>query len=327
MISIIFPVYNEQETLNELYKQVREVIDHIDSNDFELIFIDDHSSDQSFSILQELHKQDNRVRIIRFSRNCGSHAAISCGLNESRGEAAIILAADLQDPPALIGQLMQEWQSGAKVVWGIRAKRLGERKTRTFFAKAYYRLMNWATAVQQPPSGADVFLADRCVVNAFKQVTEKHTSVFMAVAWLGFKQASIEYVKEARFSGRSKWSLSQKIKLTIDSLLAFSDVPIRYMSLLGMLTAFLGFCYAINVFWTYVNGSPVEGWSSLMVAILVVGGIQMMMLGILGEYLWRTFDESRKRPRYIIEEKVEDQVQFPSDSDTLNLKTDNTFIE
>ena len=147
------------------------------------------------------------------------------------------------------------------------------------------------------------FLADRAVIDAFKQVTEKHTSVFMTLAWLGFKQSTIGYVKKKRFSGVSKWSFGRKIKLTIDSLLSFSDIFIRYMSVLGILTAFLGFTYALYVLWGYLYGSTVEAWSSLIVVVLVIGGIQMMMLGILGEYLWRTFDESRRRPRYIIEYK------------------------
>ena len=165
----------------------------------------------------------------------------------------------------------------------------------------YYTLMNWLTSVKMPPLGADVFLADRVVIDAFKGVTEKHTSIFMTLAWLGFDQRTIYYVKKKRHFGHSKWTLDKKIKLAIDSLLAFSDIPIRYMSVLGFLTAGLGFAYALYVFWCYVNGSPVDGWSSLIVAILVVGGIQMVMLGVLGEYIWRTFDESRKRPRYVIE--------------------------
>jgi len=182
------------------------------------------------------------------------------------------MAADLQDPPSLVPLLLSEWQKGAKIVWGVRAKREGEKTSTTFFSRLYYQLMNLLTTVKMPPSGADVFLVDRDVINAFKEMNEKHTSVFMTLAWLGFKQADIHYVKQARMSGRSKWSLRNKIKMTLDSLLAFSDVPIRAMSILGFLTAFIGFLYAVYVFYSHMTGSPVEGWSSLMVGILVIGG-------------------------------------------------------
>ncbi len=305
IISIIFPTYNEEGNLALLYEKVKAVTAQIKGYDFELVFIDDNSSDNTPQILNSLRQKDNKVRIVRFARNCGSHAAISCGLNYCHGEAAIVMAADLQDPPQLIGQLLEEWKKGSKIVWGARKERKGESFLTKTSANIYYRMMNWLTTVKVPPRGADVFLVDKIVIDAFRQVVEKHSSVFMTIAWLGFKQGTIYYNKEARFSGKSKWSLSKKIKLTIDSLLSFSDIPIRYMSVLGFLFALLGFIYAIYIFWLYVNGSPIQGWSSLMVAILVIGGIQMITLGVLGEYLWRTYDESRRRPRYVIEYKSE----------------------
>lgn len=301
MISVIFPVYNEEGNLNELHQRLTAVADKIKDQTFEFIFVDDCSTDDTPLILKGIQARDARARVVRFARNCGSHAAISYGLTCCKGDAAVILAADLQDPPDLIVELMGEWKKGSKIVWGARLKREGEKASTNFFSRMYYLLMNWLTNVKMPPSGADVFLADRIVINAFRQVTEKHTSVFMTLAWLGFKQSTIWYVKKARLTGISKWNLRKKIRLTLDSLLAFSDIFIRYMSVLGFLTAFVGFVYAVYVLWCYFNGSPVEGWSSLIVAVLVVGGVQMIMLGVLGEYLWRTFDESRKRPRYIIE--------------------------
>ncbi len=304
MISVIFPVYDEEDNLNRLYQRLDETVSRISDQEFEFIFVDDCSTDESPRILKELRQQDARVRIVRFARNSGSHAAIAYGLNCARGDAAVVLAADLQDPPSLIWGLLDEWQLGSRMVWGVRTKREGEGFFTLVFSKIYYFLLNWLTSVKAPPLGADVFLADRAVIDAFRNVTEKHTSVFLLLAWLGFRQSQIEYVKEKRYAGRSKWRLGQKIKLTVDSLLAFSDIPIRYMSVLGFFTALLGFVYAGYVFWSYVHGSPVEGWSSLMVAILVVGGIQMMMLGVLGEYLWRTYDESRCRPRQIVEYEI-----------------------
>lgn len=305
MITIIFPVYNEQDNLKELYKRVCDVSSQVRGHECEFLFVDDCSTDATPRILKELHEQDKRVKTVRFARNCGSHAALSAGLSEAKGDCAIVLAADLQDPPEIIPELISEWEKGFKTVWGVRVKREGESAATRFSSRLYYALMNKLTSVKVPPAGADVFLADRVVINALKQIPEKHTSIFMALAWLGFRQTGIGYVKQARFKGASKWTLRKKIKLTVDSLLSFSDIPIRYMSMLGFLTALLGFVYAFKVFLNYTDGSPVQGWSSLMVVLLVIGGVQMIMLGLLGEYLWRTFDESRRRPRFIIEYKID----------------------
>jgi len=301
MISLIFPTFNEAENLEELHKQITSAIEEVKDHEFELIFVDDGSTDNSPEILRQLHKKDNRVKAIRFTRNYGSHAALAAGLIHCKGDCAINMSADLQDPPELIVKLLEKWNKPAKIIWGIRAKREGETIQKKFFAGFYYSLMNWLTDVTVPPSGADIFLIDRSAINAYKQMQEKHTSVFMVIAWLGFSQDSITYVKKMRHRGLSKWTLKKRIKLTFDSLLSFSDVFIRSMSAMGIVTAFLGFLYASIVVWNYFHGSPVHGWSSLIVVILIVGGIQMIMLGVLGEYLWRTFDESRKRPRFIIE--------------------------
>lgn len=304
MISIIFPAYNEEQNLIPLHKRLTAVTERL-KGDFEFIFIDDASNDQTPEILRQLNGMDRRVKTIRFARNCGSHAALRAGLEYAKGDCVMCLASDLQDPPEVVPILLDEWKKGNKIVWGARQKREGEKATTKFFSKQYYHLMNWLTNVKMPPSGADIFLADRAVVEAFRHMTEKHTSVFMALAWLGFKQSTIFYVKQARQFGVSKWTIRRKIKLTIDSLLSFSDVFIRSMSTLGFITAALGFIYAIYVLYCHLTGSPVEGWSSLMIVILVIGGIQMTMLGVLGEYLWRTFDESRKRPGYVIEYKID----------------------
>src|SRR3989338_1940893 len=301
MISLIFPTFNEQDNLNELYERLNTVTKNFRDHTFEFFFIDDGSTDRTPEILKALHEKDKRVKVIRFARNCGSHAALAAGLMHCRGDCAINLSADLQDPPELILDLVKEWgKKTSKIIWGVRTKREGESKRKRFFAKVYYFLLHWLTDVKIPPSGTDIFLADRSVIEAYKEMTEKHTSVFMALSWLGFPQSSIEYVRGPRHGGRSKWTLTKQWKLAIDSILSFSDLPIRYMSILGFLTAFLGFIYCITVIWGYFHGNPVEGWSSLIVTILMISGIQMMMLGILGEYLWRTYDESPRMPNIII---------------------------
>jgi len=216
------------------------------------------------------------------------------------------MSADLQDPPELIVSLLEKWRAGGKIVWGMRANSKDKRSRINFFSKLYYIAINRMTSVKVPPLGADVFLADRVVIEAFKQIFEKHTSIFMTLAWLGFPQEFIEYTKGTRHGGKSKWTLNKKIKLFIDSILSFSYLPIRYMSTVGFFTALCGFFYALLVFFKYIFlGIPVEGWSSLIIIILGLGGIQMIMLGVLGEYLWRTFDESRRRPLYYVEYRID----------------------
>ena len=306
MISIIFPVFNEQENLEELYQRVSDAVLRVDGHDFEFVFVDDCSADQTPEILRKLHSRDKRVKVIRFARNCGGHAALTAGLYHCKGDCAIALAGDLQDPPELIVDLVANWKDGAKIVWAARSKREGESFSVRFFSRFYYAFINLLTDVRLPDLGADVFLVDRVVIESFKEMPEKHSSIYMTLAWLGFPQTTIEYVKEARARGVSKWSLGKKIKLMLDSVLSFSHVLIRYMSVLGLATAFVGFVYAAWVVGKAMFfGLAVEGWSSLMVAILVIGGVQMMMLGVLGEYLWRTFDESRRRPRFVVEYKID----------------------
>jgi dolichol-phosphate mannosyltransferase len=303
LISIIFPVFNEKDNLAKLLNELNAVTSKLGSYRFEYIFVDDCSSDQSPQILRELFAQDKRIRVVRFSRNYGSHAAISCGLNICRGDAAIILAADLQDPLDLIGRLIDEWRSGEKanIVWGVRNQRLGETSFTIFLSRLYYSIINGFTSVRMPPTGADVFLIDRKVIDAYKGISEKNASIVMTLHWLGFSQKSMVYNKQKRFKGKSHWTITKKIKVLIDSIVAFSDVPIRFISILGICTACLGFLYALFILWTFMHGSPVQGWASLMVVTLCMGGVQMVMLGVLGEYLCRTYDESRKRPRYIVD--------------------------
>ena len=271
---------------------------------FELIFVDDCSSDDTPSIVSKFRQGNDLVHHLRFARNCGSHAAVAAGLSVCTGDAAVVLAADLQDPPEMIPDLIEEWNKGCSIVWGVREKREGENLATRAFSRLYYFLMNYLSNVKQPPRGADVFLVDRVVIEAFKSSPEKNTSVTMLIAWLGFTQTSIEYAKRARHSGASKWSSSQRLKLFFDSLISFSYVPLRFMSLTGLISAFLGMLYSIVVCINALRGLPVEGWASLMIVVLVTGGIQMIMMGLLGEYLWRTYDETRGRPRYVIEKNT-----------------------
>jgi glycosyltransferase involved in cell wall biosynthesis len=278
------------------------VVANINQYSFEFIFVDDCSKDRSPIILSTLRQKDDRVNFIRFSRNCGAHTAVSAGLTFCNGDAAVKMAGDLQDPPELIPKLIEQWEKGYRVVWGSRKKRLGERFSTLAFSRAYYFLMNHLTNVKQPPLGADVALIDRSVIEALKQCSEKNASNNMIIAWLGFSQTNIEYTKEARHAGSSKWTFFKRVKLFLDSLISFSYIPLRLMSLTGFILSTAGFLFSIRVFYNkIVKDTVVTGWSSLMIVILILGGVQMVMMGMLGEYLWRTYDETRGRPRYVIE--------------------------
>lgn len=305
MISIILPTYNEEGNLPSMYKRLSSAASVMRKYDFEFIFIDDCSQDETPEILTELRSSDDRVVIIRFARNCGSHAAVVAGLNFCRGNLAIVLAADLQDPPeVIIPRMIEQWKNGYKIVWGTPKKRKGEKYATLFFSRLYYFLMNHLTDIDQPPTGAAIVLLDRIVIDEFKQSPEKNTSVLMLIAWLGFSQTSISYVKEARHAGSSKWTFSKRLRLFFDSLISFSYAPLRVMSGMGVISALLGFLYGVVVFINAIMGNPIQGWSSLMIVVLLLGGFQMTMIGIIGEYLWRTYDETRGRPRYVIEKNT-----------------------
>jgi dolichol-phosphate mannosyltransferase len=283
--------------------------------DYEIVLIDDHSTDQGPAFAKEWAREDPNVQYIRLSRNCGSHAAYSAGLAKCRGDCAILLAADLQDPPEMIPDLLDRWKAGHEVVWATRSAREGESLATRLLARIYYWLMRKFALPDMPEKGADFLLMDRKVIDAYNAIPEKHTSFLAMILWLGFRQTTVEYVKQARHSGRSKWTLSKKIKLFIDSLVSFSYAPIRLTSLAGVCVSLLGFLYALVIVVNAFGGVAVQGWSSLMVVVLLLGGFQLLMLGIFGEYLWRAFDEARGRPRYVVEEYLGPEAERPRQVD------------
>jgi glycosyltransferase involved in cell wall biosynthesis len=303
-ISIVMPTFNEQVNLRPLHARLAAAADALPEYRFDFVFADDGSTDGSPEVIEALRRDDARVHHVRLSRNCGSHAAAHAGLSLCRGAAAVVMAADLQDPPELIARLLEQWRQGWRVVWGVRCKGPIEGTGSRILASLFYRLMNRLSDVQQPPTGADAFLIDRKVIEAFKSTAEKNTSTSMLIAWLGFPQTRIEYTKAARHAGTSKWSLGKRMKIFFDSLISFSYVPLRVMSFTGLLCALAGLCYSLVIFLSALKGRPVEGWASLMIVVLLMGGVQMMMMGMLGEYLWRTYDETRGRPRYVIEKNT-----------------------
>jgi len=301
VISIVTPAYNEALNLPVMHERLEAVLGAA-GIDWEWIIIDDCSRDGTFEVAEKLTKADDRVRALRFSRNFGSHTATICGLEHARGRCAIAMAADLQDPPETIPSLLSRWTAGTNVVWAVRASREGESRSTVLFSQFYYWLMRKVAGLKDmPATGADFVLLDRTVIDAICRFREQNTSFFALVTWMGFRQTSISYEKQARLHGRSGWTLRKKLKLIIDSLTSFTYQPIRWMSLMGLIVSVLGVVYAAVLVLNALLGSPVQGWTSLMVVVLFLGGGQMFMLGVLGEYIWRGLDESRRRPRYLIE--------------------------
>ncbi len=304
LISIVTPAYNEAKNLPVLYRALQDVFAELDVQ-WEWVLIDDNSKDDTFKVYKEMAKSDARLRGFRFSTNYGSHKALTCGMRDAKGDCCIVLAADMQDPPSTIPELLSHWKEGSQIVWAVRGKREGQGKVGLGFSNFYYWLMRNVVGLKQmPATGADFFLVDRQVLEAFRQFNESNVSILALMSSMGFRQSQITYVKEARLHGSSGWSLGKKLKLVADSVTSFSYFPIRAMSYLGFLVGTLGFLYAAGIVYNYVIGEPVMGWSSIMVAGLILGGTQMMMLGVLGEYVWRALDESRSRPLYLIEDVV-----------------------
>ncbi|MGJ3241242.1 MAG: glycosyltransferase family 2 protein [Anaerolineae bacterium] len=302
VLSIIIPVYNEEESLPHLTTRLNALLETL-TVEVEVWLVDDHSTDASPQLLRGICANDRRYNFIRLASNSGSHIAILAGLRQASGDCATMIAADLQDPPELIPRLLDEWRVGNKVVWGVRAAREGLSRREIMLANLFYRLLNQFSDVKLPPTGADYSLLDRVVIDALLQSVGAHPSLALEIARLGFQQVEIPYTKEERQYGVSKWNLRKKLNAFADAFVTTSYMPLRLMSYTGIFFSLVGFVYAmVIVFLRLSNAVGIEGWSALMVVVLVFGGIQMIMLGIIGEYLWRTLEQARSRPLYFIED-------------------------
>jgi polyisoprenyl-phosphate glycosyltransferase len=301
MLSIITPAFNEVESLPLLHARIVSTMAEM-GEEWEWVIIDDHSRDGTFAVIERLAAADGRVRGLRFSRNSGSHAAIACGLHQVEGDAAVMIAADLQDPPETLVAMVQRWRAGAHIVWAVRRERPGKRTHQGFAAVYYWIMRNVVGMKEMPARGADFFLVDRAVVDAFRRYPERHVSVLALITWLGFRQDQVEYDKQPRTTGRSGWTLSRKIKLVVDSIVSFSDAPIRLCSLSGMVFGVAGLATAL------AGGILLPGRSAELLLIggliVAVGGAQLLAVGVIGEYVWRGLDEARRRPYYVIEAVV-----------------------
>jgi dolichol-phosphate mannosyltransferase len=267
--------------------------------DWEWVIVDDHSRDDTFAVVQRLAATDSRVRGLRLARNSGSHLAIICALQHVSGDAAVLLAADLQDPPEFIAPMVERWRHGAQVVWAVRRQRPGDAGHQGFAAIYYWIMRRLVGMHEMPATGADFFLIDRAVIDAFLQSNERNTSVFALITWLGFRQEQIEYDKQPRAAGRSGWTLARKITLVIDSVTAFSDFPLRWCLYGGLALIALGL--VAGIVGLALLPSLGAGLLLLVALVLALSGLQLAALAIVGQYVYRALDEARGRPRYVVE--------------------------
>lgn len=301
-VSLVIPVYYNEDNLRPLYADLKEkFIDKIDY-DYEIVMVNDGSKDKSYEVMQELAAKDENIKIITLSRNFGSHSACLCGLAHSTGDCAVIKAADLQEPTELILEMVESWKKGNNVVLACRADR-EEGKAQVGFANLYYWITRKTALPNMPENGFDIYLVDRKVINVLDNLDERNSAITGQILWSGFKTDIVYYTRKAREIGTSKWTLKKKIRLVSDTLFSFSTLPIRMLEVVGFLSLIVGFIWAIVVLVAKLKGNiPVSGFTTLFLFNLISFGVVMMSMGILGEYLWRTFDASRNRPTYIIED-------------------------
>jgi polyisoprenyl-phosphate glycosyltransferase len=303
-LSVIVPVYNEEEVIVACHQRLTRVLSGLGMR-YEIIFINDGSRDKSGDMARAIMAGDKHVQLIDFSRNFGHQVAISAGFAEARGKAIVAIDADLQDPPEIIPELVAKWREGFDVVYGKRVRREGESFFKKASSKAYYRALSRLTDVSIPVDVGDFRLIDRKVCDALNQLKEKHRYVRGLIAWLGFRQAEVPFNRAARLAGKTKYPLKRMVAFAADGIISFSSKPLKLAIVPGLIMSACGFLYFIYVIYQKFSASGTEtGWASLMSAILFFNGYTLVILGIIGEYLGRLFDEAKGRPLYVIREKI-----------------------
>lgn len=304
LYSIVVPLYNEELVLNETYNRLTNVLEKI-NGDYEIIFINDGSRDKTEDIAKIIAAKDYKVKLINFSRNFGHQNAITAGMDHASGEAIIVIDADLQDPPELIYQMIEKYHEGYDVVYAVRSKRKGETVFKKLTAKMFYRFLKSIVDIDIPVDTGDYRLISRSVCDVLRRMRERNRFVRGMVSWIGFKQIGIPFIREERFAGETKYTFSKMIKFSLDGIVSFSTKPLKFTVHLGFALAVLSFLYACYL---VINklffSNVVEGWTSIVVILLFIGGIQMIALGIIGEYIARIYDESKDRPLYISKELI-----------------------
>lgn len=305
LISIVIPCFNEEAVIQTTHKRLMESLERIPKLDIELVFVDDGSRDRTLERLRDIQRSDRRVRVLAFSRNFGHQVAVTAGLEHATGDAVVLIDADLQDPPEVVEEMVLRWRGGVDVAYGVRAERTGETAFKLWTAKTFYRLINRVSDVPIPLDTGDFRLMDRAVVDALLSMPERDRFVRGMVAWLGFRQEAVVYNRAARVAGETKYPLTKMVRFALDGILSFSLVPLRLAIWMGFLTAsvaVVGFVYALLM--RLMTNIWVPGWTLLFIAGSTIGGIQLVFMGVMGEYIGRIYGEVKRRPLYVLSERL-----------------------
>jgi len=311
VLSVVLPIYNEEQVIPEMYRRMTSVLEGIGER-YELVLVNDGSRDRSRELLHELHVRDPRVRVINFARNFGHQVAITAGMDYAQGDAVVVIDADLQDPPEVIAEMVDKWREGYEMVYGVRTEREGETWFKLATANLFYRLMNSITTIDIPLDAGDFRLMDRAVIQTLRAMREKRRYMRGLSAWVGFKQTPLPYRREARFAGETKYPFKKMLRFATDGITNFSLLPLQFATYMGFASAFLalvGLIVAVigRLFWP----GALLGQATTLVSVLFIGGVQLISLGILGEYLGRIYEEVKGRPLYIVAEALGYQQDSP----------------
>lgn len=306
VISVVVPCYNEEEVLLHCHSRLMQVFDGTREDEYELVYVNDGSSDGTEEILRSLHRLYPHTRVVMLSRNFGHQAAVTAGLCAAQGDCVVIIDADLQDPPELIWQMIDRWREGYEVVYGVRETRAGESGFKLWSAQLFYRVINKLSDVEIPRDSGDFRLLDRRAVDAMLAMPERHRLLRGMSSWIGFRQFGLKYARDARFAGTTKYPFRKMINLALDGIFSFSTVPLRFVTALGLVTSAMaaaGILYSLVV--RIFTPHWVPGWATLILAVLLTGGIEMFCFGILGEYIGRIYTEIKQRPLFVVRDTLE----------------------
>ncbi len=305
-VSLVIPMYCEEKVVEECYKRVVNILKQLENYEYEIIFINDGSTDKTLEILQQIAENDKQVKVISFSRNFGHQAAVTAGLKEVTGDAIIIIDADLQDPPELIPDMLKKWEEGNEVIYGKRKTRKGESAFKLLTAKMFYNMLNALSDVEIPKDTGDFRLVDRKVVDTINDLPEHNKFLRGLFSWVGYKQYAYEYERQERFAGETKYPLKKMLKLASDGIISFSGKPIKLVGALGIFSIIISIIILIYALISYAFklNNLSAGWTSIMVAITFFAGVQLLSLWVISEYIGRIYDEAKGRPQYVIDKKI-----------------------
>lgn len=305
-ISVVIPMYYEEEVANECYNRTKKVLNGLENYDYEIIFVNDGSKDKTLPILKEIATKDEKAKVISFSRNFGHQAAVTAGLKFVTGDCILIIDSDMQDPPELLVDMLKLWEDGNEVIYAKRKTRKGESKFKLMTAKMFYKILNNLSDVEIPKDTGDFRLVDRKVVDVINSMPEHNKFLRGLFSWVGFKQEPIEYERQERFAGKTKYPLKKMLKLASDGIISFSTKPLKIIGGIGIASIFISFILLIYAILSYIFkwNNLASGWTSLMVAITFFAGVQLVSIWMISEYIARIYDDTKQRPEYIINEKI-----------------------